>query len=53
MPESANHPRPPTAPGVSVRDLLAAGAAALAVSTPPRAPEPDSRHTAPEHREAA
>ncbi|MBD0839145.1 MULTISPECIES: hypothetical protein [unclassified Streptomyces] len=26
--------------GVSMRDLLAAGAAAEAVSTPPRAPEP-------------
>lgn len=35
--------RPQSFPGVSVRDLLAAGAAAAAVSTPPRAPEPPPR----------
>jgi hypothetical protein len=34
----ATQPRP--LPGVSMRDLLAACAAAAAVSTPPRAPEP-------------
>ncbi|MFI8302495.1 hypothetical protein ACIF80_03375 [Streptomyces sp. NPDC085927] len=43
--------------GVSMRDLLAAGAAAAVISTPPRAPEP---HPQPRlagpgngHREAA
>ncbi|MBU6530820.1 hypothetical protein [Streptomyces mayonensis] len=50
----------PTSPaGVSMRDLLVACAAATAVSTPPRAPEPqtppacrpvEQRH---HHREAA
>ncbi|MFD3734004.1 hypothetical protein [Streptomyces sp. NPDC058632] len=51
--------RPQSFTGVSMRDLLAAGAAAAAISTPPRAPEP---HTHPRprlaepgngHREAA
>ncbi|MFI8088049.1 hypothetical protein ACIF9R_06990 [Streptomyces sp. NPDC086080] len=32
--------RPQSVSGVSMRELLAAGAAAAAVSTPPRAPEP-------------
>ncbi|MBD2817777.1 hypothetical protein [Streptomyces rochei] len=42
----------PTA--VSMYDLLASCAAARAVSTPPRAPEPESRRApAPRHREAA
>ncbi|WP_406725979.1 hypothetical protein WJ438_16765 [Streptomyces sp. GD-15H] len=51
--------RPQSFTGVSMRDLLAAGAAAAAVSTPPRAPEPlprpQSRPTRPTgtHREAA
>lgn len=40
-------------PGVSMRDLLAACAAAAAVSTPPRAPEPQHSEPAGEHREAA
>lgn len=49
--------RPQPFTGVSMRDLLAAGAAAAAVSTPPRAPEPlpQSRPTEPvgTHRDAA
>lgn len=51
--------RPRSFTGVSMRDLLAAGEAAAAVSTPPRAPEPRPR-TRPRtagsgdsHREAA
>ena len=39
--------------GVPMRDLLAACAAAAAVSTPPRAPEPRSCEPAKDHREAA
>ncbi|SDC74368.1 hypothetical protein [Streptomyces prasinopilosus] len=35
--------RPQSSAGVSMRDLLAAGAAAAAISTPPRAPEPHPR----------
>ncbi|MEV0689984.1 hypothetical protein [Streptomyces sp. NPDC050388] len=50
-------PRPQSSTGVSMRDLLAAGAAAAAVSTPPRAPEPlpQSRPAEPTgtHRDAA
>ncbi|MCZ9342670.1 hypothetical protein NGM37_33430 [Streptomyces sp. TRM76130] len=38
---------------VPMRDLLAACAAAKAISTPPRAPEPEPRRAAPERREAA
>ena len=34
---------PPAPAGVSMRDLLASCAAATAVSTPPRAPEPETR----------
>ncbi|GGL59879.1 hypothetical protein GCM10010095_51310 [Streptomyces anthocyanicus] len=34
---------PPAPAGVSMRDLLASCAAATAVSTPPRAPEPEAR----------
>ncbi|GHD48294.1 hypothetical protein [Streptomyces galbus] len=41
------------APAVSMRDLLAACAAADAVSRPPRAPEPHDRPAARGHREAA
>ena len=45
---------PPSAPaGVSMHDLLAACAAAAAVSTPPRAPEPGQCRPVREHREAA
>jgi hypothetical protein len=42
MPASQNQdrPQPHVSAGVSMRELLAAGAAARAVSTPPRAPEP-------------
>ncbi|MEU5364786.1 hypothetical protein ABZ354_15065 [Streptomyces sp. NPDC005925] len=39
-PTSEPIPRPTAVAGVSMRDLLAACAAARAVSTPPRAPEP-------------
>ncbi|MEU3658517.1 hypothetical protein AB0E77_01920 [Streptomyces sp. NPDC032940] len=48
--------QPPALAGVSVQDLLAACAAAAAVSTPPRAPEPaaeEHRRPVREHREAA
>lgn len=45
----ATHPRPSS--GVSMRDLLAACAAADAVSTPPRAPEPRAPQT--QERKAA
>ncbi|CAM5668255.1 hypothetical protein [Streptomyces hirsutus] len=49
--------RPQSFAGVSMRDLLAAGAAAAAISTPPRAPEPHPRPRLAEpgngHREAA
>ncbi|MFI1356959.1 hypothetical protein ACH4TV_25770 [Streptomyces sp. NPDC020898] len=38
-PQSTSQPRSYAVAGVSMRDLLAAGAAARAVSTPPRAPE--------------
>lgn len=51
-------PRPqPYAPvtAVSMRDLLAAGAAANVISTPPRVPEPETtgRSAGHGHREAA
>ncbi|MEU5221347.1 hypothetical protein AB0G55_01535 [Streptomyces toyocaensis] len=49
--ESTQRPRP--LPGVSMRDLLAACAAAAAVSTPPRAPERPSAGRVRDHREAA
>ncbi|MGW0819722.1 hypothetical protein [Streptomyces sp. NPDC002845] len=39
--------------GVSMRDLLASCAAADAISTPPRAPEPRTPEPVVEHREAA
>ncbi|MBC2901294.1 hypothetical protein [Streptomyces cupreus] len=45
----ATPPRPLS--GVSMRDLLAACAAATAVSTPPRAPEPSAPRT--QERKAA
>ncbi|CAL9449273.1 hypothetical protein SUDANB6_02401 [Streptomyces sp. enrichment culture] len=62
MPASQTNAQPqPTAvsvvPGVSMRDLLAACAAATALSTPPRAPDPALPAPAPrpagERREAA
>ncbi|MDW4904911.1 hypothetical protein RB628_06000 [Streptomyces sp. ADMS] len=37
--ENTPAPKPYAAPGVSMRELLAAGAAARAVSTPPRVPD--------------
>ncbi|WP_369171747.1 hypothetical protein AB5J49_29000 [Streptomyces sp. R28] len=48
--------RPHVVAGVSMRDLLAAGAAANVISTPPRAPEPEATRLPPVdqgHREAA
>ncbi|MFE0249615.1 hypothetical protein [Streptomyces sp. NPDC059010] len=50
--QSEVRPRPyaPVA-GVSMRDLLAAGVAANAISTPPR--EPDAGLSVERHREAA
>ncbi|WP_164555634.1 MULTISPECIES: hypothetical protein [unclassified Streptomyces] len=46
-------PRPQSLPGVPMRDLLAACAAAAVVSTPPRAPEPPRAERVRERREAA
>lgn len=47
--------RPHVVAGVSMRDLLAAGAAANVISTPPRVPEPEAPRPAAGHghREAA
>lgn len=45
MPTPERETRPPRA--VSMRDLLAAGAAATAVSTPPACPPPGNRTPAP------
>ncbi|MFF0738648.1 hypothetical protein ACFYVK_44415 [Streptomyces chartreusis] len=62
MPASENtaQQRPEVTAGVSMRDLLAAGAAARLISTPPREPEAvrPQQHGRPEHpsrahREAA
>ncbi|MEV5908027.1 hypothetical protein DMH25_16590 [Streptomyces sp. WAC 01325] len=61
MPASENtaQQRPEVTAGVSMRDLLAAGAAARLISTPPREPEAGrQQHGRPEHpprthREAA
>ncbi|WP_167348335.1 hypothetical protein [Streptomyces bicolor] len=57
MPASENkvQQRPQVVAGVSMRDLLAAGAAAKVISTPPRAPEPEVERGAAGHghREAA
>ncbi|MDO0912445.1 hypothetical protein QQM39_16785 [Streptomyces sp. DT2A-34] len=54
--QSERRPRPyvPVA-GVSMRDLLAAGAAANVISTPPRLPDPETNRRAADHghREAA
>lgn len=49
-PEPRSHP---VVAGVSMRDLLASCAAARAVSTPPRLPDPETLRTRSEHREAA
>ncbi|MEU5524582.1 hypothetical protein ACIQCD_09770 [Streptomyces sp. NPDC093250] len=45
--------QPQSLPGVPLRDLLAACAAAAAVSTPPRAPEPPRPEQVRGHRKAA
>ncbi|MFD9393443.1 hypothetical protein ACFWBB_22765 [Streptomyces sp. NPDC060000] len=46
-------PRPHTLAGVSMRDLLASCAAAEAVSTPPRLPDPALEDRPVEHPKAA
>ncbi|MFL9657586.1 hypothetical protein ACJ7VE_28195 [Streptomyces sp. PB17] len=61
QPQGRPRPQSPAPAGVSMRDLLASCAAATAVSTPPRAPEPDAgrepvrdrqgRLEQPDHRE--
>ncbi|MFJ8188423.1 hypothetical protein ACIQ8D_01300 [Streptomyces sp. NPDC096094] len=51
--QAARRPQSPALTGVSMYDLLASCAAAAAVSTPPRAPEPATCHPVREHREAA
>ncbi|AQS68025.1 hypothetical protein [Streptomyces pactum] len=54
QPRAPQRPRSPALAGVSMHDLLASCAAAKAVSTPPRPPEPEARHRpVQEHREAA
>jgi hypothetical protein len=47
--------RPRVLPGVSMHDLLASCAAATAISTPPREPDPETNlpERSTEHREAA
>lgn len=50
---TAQPQQPQPVSGVPMRDLLAACAAAAAVSTPPRAPEPRPAGPAKNHREAA
>jgi len=51
--QSEARPYAPAA-GVSMRDLLAAGAAANVISTPPRLPDPANREPADHgHRHAA
>ncbi|MFK4544924.1 hypothetical protein RKD29_004520 [Streptomyces tendae] len=42
QPQGRPRPQSPAPAGVSMRDLLASCAAATAVSTPPRAPEPET-----------
>ncbi|MFJ7229488.1 hypothetical protein ACIQVF_08020 [Streptomyces tendae] len=60
QPQGRPRPQSPAPAGVSMRDLLASCAAATAVSTPPRAPEPETPRPAreqqghleqPDHRE--
>ncbi|MFG2553516.1 hypothetical protein [Streptomyces sp. NPDC048581] len=41
--------RPHVVAGVSMRDLLAAGAAANLISTPPHVPEPETTRPSAEH----
>ncbi|MER7773715.1 hypothetical protein ACGFY8_00865 [Streptomyces sp. NPDC048232] len=52
-PQARHRPQPPALSGVPMSELLASCAAAAAVSTPPRAPEPEARGPVREHREAA
>ncbi|GAA4021871.1 hypothetical protein OG252_21375 [Streptomyces sp. NBC_01352] len=52
--ENKPEPRPyAVVAGVSMRDLLASCAAATAVSTPPRLPDPEALRPRAEHRKAA
>ncbi|WP_217235199.1 hypothetical protein [Streptomyces sp. AC555_RSS877] len=52
--ENKPEPRPyAVVAGVSMRDLLASCAAAHAVSTPPRLPDPGTVQPPAEHRKAA
>ncbi|MFD3499304.1 hypothetical protein ACFWWT_06410 [Streptomyces sp. NPDC058676] len=52
--ENTPEPRPyAVVAGVSMRDLLASCAAAHAVSTPPRLPDPGTVQPSAEHRKAA
>ncbi|MFE5819707.1 hypothetical protein [Streptomyces sp. NPDC056479] len=57
MPASENkvQQRPQVVAGVSMRDLLAAGAAANVISTPPRVPDAQTPRSSADHgrREAA
>ncbi|WP_432080247.1 hypothetical protein [Streptomyces sp. WAC 04229] len=52
-PQARPRPQSPALSGVPMSELLASCAAAAAVSTPPRAPEPETRGPVREHREAA
>ncbi|GAA4300748.1 hypothetical protein GCM10023086_16370 [Streptomyces venetus] len=51
--QSKGQPLPFAVAGVSMRDLLAAGEAAVLVSTPPCGPDPELSEPAEDHREAA
>ncbi|MFI8190736.1 hypothetical protein ACIF8T_18310 [Streptomyces sp. NPDC085946] len=51
--ESTAKPQPYAVPGVSMRELLAACAAAKTISTAPREPDPEVPGRAVDHREAA
>ncbi|MFB7652184.1 MULTISPECIES: hypothetical protein [unclassified Streptomyces] len=52
-PQARPRPQSTALSGVPMSELLASCAAAAAVSTPPRAPEPETRWPVREHREAA
>ncbi|MFD4262388.1 hypothetical protein ACFWR9_33390 [Streptomyces sp. NPDC058534] len=52
-PQARPRSQSPALSGVPMSELLASCAAAAAVSTPPRAPEPETRGPVREHREAA
>ncbi|MFJ8532966.1 hypothetical protein [Streptomyces sp. NPDC093591] len=53
--KAQQRPRPQVVAGVSMRDLLAAGAAANVISTPPRLPDPEAAGASADqgHRKAA